>query len=149
MGMLLLLVAVAACGGRDPEELAAATPAAGLAPVDELVATLADEVTDLDNGRIKWETNWELCWAAYPGAQAYELETVTSEGTSPELRRQAERCRSVQVAAGENEKSLGLLQRDATIDLTAGQLGYRVRAVVDGNVATPWSPLFYVGQPTP
>ena len=51
-------------------------------PVEEIVATLEDEVRELPSKRIAWSTYWKLCWH-YPGAKAYELQTLTSEGISP------------------------------------------------------------------
>ncbi|WP_143435002.1 hypothetical protein [Hymenobacter roseosalivarius] len=56
-------------------------------PVSGLVTTLHDEVKPMPGGQISWSTHWQLCWNTYPGAQAYELQVMTDEGTSPRLRR--------------------------------------------------------------
>ncbi len=120
-------------------------PKAALPPPTGMVATLEDEVRDLPNGRIAWSTYWKLCWEKYPGAKAYELQTVTSEGTSPKLRRLSEPSFRIEVAAGENEKSEGFVNREIQLALQSGQLAYRVRAVLDDNRFSEWSPLMTVG----
>ena len=117
-----------------------------LTPVQGLTATLEDEVRDLADGRIKWSTYWKLCWDEYPGATAYELQTITSEGTSPKLRRQSERCFRIEAAANVNKKSQGLRNRDELLALQMGQLFYRVRAVIDGTRTSAWSPPMELGK---
>ena len=114
-------------------------------PVEGLVAALEDEVREFSGGRIAWATYWKLCWAAYPGATAYELETLTGEGSSRKLRRQAERCLRIEAAKGENDKSQGLVRRDLLLALQAGQLAYRVRAVLDDHRVSAWSRPMAVG----
>ena len=116
--------------------------------VSELVATLEDEVRDLPGEKIAWSTYWKLCWAESPGAQAYELQTVTGEGTSPRLRRQRERCFRLQAAAGENHKAQGLLNRELQLALQQGQLAYRVRTVLSDGRVSEWSPVLTVGKAT-
>lgn len=117
-------------------------------PLEGIVATFEDEVQDLTGKRIAWSTYWKLCWQSYPGAKVYELQTVTGEGVSPKLRRQSDRCFRIQAAAGENQKSLGLFNRDAILSLQASQLSYRVRAVVDENRVSEWSAAMAVGELT-
>lgn len=117
-------------------------------PVEEIVATLEDEVRELPSKRIAWSTYWKLCWQGYPGAKAYELQTLTSEGASPKLRRQSDRCFRLQVAAGQNHKSQGLFNRKAILSLQASQLAYRVRAVLDDNFVSEWSGDIAVGTAT-
>lgn len=117
-----------------------------LTPVQGLTATLEDEIRDLADGRIKWSTYWKLCWDEYPGAEAYELQTMTSEGTSPKLRRQSERCFRIEAAANVNEESQGLRNRDQLLALQMGQLFYRVRAVLDRNRTSAWSPSMELGK---
>lgn len=117
-------------------------------PVGEIVATLEDEVRELPSKRIAWSTYWKLCWQSYPGAKAYELQPLTSEGASPKLRRQSDRCFRLQAAAGQNHKSQGLFNRKAILSLQASQLAYRVRAVLDDNFVSEWSPDIAVGTAT-
>lgn len=93
-----------------------------------------------------WTTYWKLCWNAYPGAQGYELETLTGEGVSRKLRRQTETCFRLDIAKGQNEKAKGLFNRELMLASIAGQMAYRVRATLDGNRATQWSPLLEVGR---
>jgi hypothetical protein len=117
-------------------------------PVTGLVATLEDEVRELPSDRIAWSTYWKLCWDVSPQATAYELQTVTGEGSSPKLRRQSERCFRIQAAAGENEKSQGLVNRAMLLALQEGQLAYRVRAVFGNGQVSAWSLAMAVGEET-
>jgi hypothetical protein len=111
-----------------------------------LVSTLEDETQDLPDGKIAWVTYWKLCWDGYPGAQGYELETMTGEGVSRKLRRQTETCFRLEIAKGRNEKSKGLFNRELMLASISGQIAYRVRACLDGNQATTWSPLMEAGK---
>lgn len=115
-------------------------------PVRGLVATLEDEVSELPGGRIRWSTYWKLCWERYQGAKAYELQSLTSEGISPKLHRQSDRCFRIEAAAGENEKSQGFVNRELLLALQSGQLAYRVRAILDKNHVSEWSPSISVGK---
>ncbi len=126
------------------------TAAPQVAPrtVSGLVTTLEDEVRDLPDGQIAWSTYWKLCWDEYPGAQGYELQTMTGEGRSPKLRRQSGRCFRLQAAAGENQKTAGLVNRELQLKLQEGQLGYRVRAVLADNRVSEWSVTMPVGKAT-
>ena len=111
-----------------------------------ITTTLEDEVRDLPGGKIGWLTRWELCWDEYPKAESYELQVVTSEGTSPKLRRQSDRCFRLEVARGENPKSQGFAGRDVTLAMQSGQLAYRVRAVLAGARTSEWSRLIEAGS---
>lgn len=123
------------------------TPSAAPPPaVTGLVATLEDEVRDSPNGQIAWSTYWKLCWDAYPGAESYELQAVTGEGSAPRLRHQSERCFRLQAAAGENSKAQGLLNRALQLALQQGQLAYRVRAVRQDGRLSEWSAPLAVGK---
>jgi hypothetical protein len=117
-------------------------------PVQDLVATLEDEVQDLPGGEISWSTYWRLCWANYEEASEYELQALTSEGPSHKLRRQSERCFRLEVAAGENPKSEGLLKRDLQLAMRASELSYRVRAVFADGTASAWSQPLSIAKPT-
>jgi len=105
-------------------------------------------VRELPGDRIAWSTYWKLCWDVSPQATAYELQTVTSEGSSPKLRRQSERCFRLQAATGENEKSQGLVNRAMLLALHEGQLAYRVRAVFDNGQVSVWSLAMEAGKET-
>jgi hypothetical protein len=142
LGASLLLLPTSCASSEAPEVVRGP-------PVEGLTATLEDEVRDLPGGRIAWSTYWELCWEPYPGAEAYELKTLTGEGeVSGELRRQEENCFRIKAAAGENEKSEGLKTRDVQLALQQGQLAYRVRAVLGGGRVSEWSKAVPVGQET-
>ena len=134
-----------ATSGPEVRDLSEA-PTALTPPVGGLVTTLQDEVHNLPEGRIAWSAYWKLCWEEYPGAAAYELQTVTGEGISPKLRRQSEHCFRIEAAKGENEKSQGLVNRDLLLALQAGQLAYRVRAVLADNRTSAWSAAYAVGE---
>ena len=130
----------AACGTKA-EKQATVSP-----PVQDLTAELEDEVQDLPGGEIKWSTYWRLCWAGYEGAREYELQVLTSEGASDKLIRQSDRCFRLEVAAGKNPKSQGLLNRDLQLAFRSSQLGYRVRAVLAGGHFSEWSKPLAAGK---
>ncbi|AFZ25618.1 hypothetical protein Cylst_3471 [Cylindrospermum stagnale PCC 7417] len=117
-------------------------------PVTGLVSTLSDEVKELPTQLINWSTYWQLCWEPYPEAKEYELQTVLMEGKSPKLQRQSDRCFRIQAASNENQKSQGLLNRELILLTHQIQLGYRVRAVLDDNRVSEWSPVMAVGATT-
>ncbi|KAB8330052.1 hypothetical protein SD80_032815 [Scytonema tolypothrichoides VB-61278] len=117
-------------------------------PVTGLVSTLSDEVEELPAELIRWSTYWQLCWEPYPEAKEYELQTVLMQGRSPKLERQSDRCFRIQAASNENQKSQGLLNREIILLMHKIQLGYRVRAVLDGNRVSEWSPVMAVGATT-
>jgi hypothetical protein len=141
----LTLVLLAAGSGGSP------AAAQQVPPVHGLVATLEDQVRELGHGRIAWSTYWKLCWDAVPGAEAYELQAVTSEGVSPELRRQEGTCFRIEAAANENAIDQGLLHRDMLLAVQASQLAYRVRAALENGRVSAWSQAAAVGErrPTP
>ncbi len=117
-------------------------------PVTGLVSTLSDEVEELPAQLVRWSTYWQLCWEAYPEAEAYELQKVLVDGKSPKLKRQSDRCFRIQAASNENQKSQGLLNRDLILLMHKIQLGYRVRAVLDNNRVSEWSQVMAVGATT-
>ncbi|MBE9005542.1 hypothetical protein IQ259_10910 [Fortiea sp. LEGE XX443] len=117
-------------------------------PVNGLVSTLSDEIKELPSELIRWSTYWQLCWEPYPEAKEYELQTVLVEGKSPKLKRQSDRCFRIQAASNENQKSQGLLNRELILLMHKIQLGYRVRAVLDKNCVSEWSPVMAVGATT-
>lgn len=141
--LLLLVLTAAACisPSRNQESLESLST-----PVQGFVARLEDEVSESGARGIKWSTYWELCWDEYPAAVAYDVQTVTSEGISPKLRRQTERCFRMQVASGVNDKSQGLFNRDAVIAMQTSQLSYRVRAVLSDSRTSAWSDQIAVGE---
>lgn len=145
---LIFALLVASCGSPSTTPPTQTTSAQPPPTVQGLAATLEDEVRDVNNGRIKWSTYWKLCWNEYPSAKAYELQVMTSEGVSPKLRRQTDRCFRIEAAAGINDKSQGLLNRDQLLGLQFGQLSYRVRAVLDDNRFSEWSTAMALGRTT-
>ena len=143
VGMLgaSLLLLPTSCASSEAPEVVSGPPVGGLS------TTLQDEVRDLPGGRIAWSTHWELCWKPYPGAEAYELKTLTGEGeVSGGLRRQEENCFRIKAAAGENKKSEGLKTRDVQLALQQSQLAYRVRAVLGEGRVSEWSKPVPVGK---
>lgn len=123
-------------------------PQAVQPPVTGLVSTLSDEVEELPAELIRWSTYWQLCWEPYPEAKEYELQAVLMQGRSPKLERQSDRCFRIQAASNENQKSQGLLNREVILLMHKIQLGYRVRAVLDNNRVSEWSPVMAVGATT-
>ncbi len=103
---------------------------------------------DLPGARIAWSTYWKLCWSEYHGAKGYAIQTVTSEGTSSDKRRQVETCFRIQAAAGENDKAQGLVNRNLQLAMQRGQLAYRVRAILENGRVSEWSSPMTVGKST-
>ena len=130
-----------ACG-RKAEKQTIVSP-----PVQNLTATLEDEVHDLPGGEIEWSTYWRLCWPSYEGASEYELQSLTSEGASDKLRRQSEHCFRLEVAAGQNPKREGLRDRDLQLALRSTELSYRVRAVLADGQFSEWSQALSAAKP--
>jgi hypothetical protein len=124
-------------------------PEAVKPPVSGLESTLEDVAQDLPGGRTRWSTYWRLCWTEYTGARAYELQAQTIEGVSTNLRRQTDGCFRIEVAAGENAKSQGFLNRDLLLTLQSAQLSYRVRAVLDSGRFSEWSRAVPAGKRVP
>lgn len=139
---ILTLFLAAACGRKTDQRVSVAPP------VQNLSATLEDEVHELPGEEIKWSTYWRLCWADYKGVSEYQLQALTSEGASDKLRRQSERCFRLEVAAGENPKTQGLLNRDLQLAMRSSELAYRVRAVLDDGQVSEWSKALSVAKPT-
>jgi hypothetical protein len=137
------LLAVAAltlfgCGAGTP----AGTPGP---PPTGLVASLEDEV----GAGGSWRTSWVLCWDTYPGAVAYELMTITGEGSSPTLRRQTDRCLHVEAAAGDGPPAERPARRAAQLAAQQGQLAFRVRGVPAHGPPGEWSLPVAVGTEGP
>ena len=140
VAIITSLLLVAACSKK------AAQRASVFPPVQNLVATLEDQVDDLPDGRIKWSTYWRLCWDDYAGAREYELQALTSEGPSKTLEHQSEHCYRTEVAAGENPKTQGLLNRDIQLAMRSSMLAYRVRAVLTDGQFSEWSKPFSIAK---
>ncbi len=137
-----VVLALAGCGTQEP-------PRSVQPPVGGLTATLEDTVRDLPGDRIAWATYWTLCWSPYPGARAYQIQTVTGEGASAKLRQQRDTCLRIEAAKGENARTDGLVNRDLLLQLQTGQLAYKVRAVLDDTTVSEWSASAAVGQTAP
>jgi hypothetical protein len=142
VGIFTFLLFAVACGAKAEKQVTVSPP------VQNLTATLEDEVHDLPGGEIEWSTYWRLCWANYDGASAYELQSLTSEGASNKFLRQSERCFRLEVAAGQNPKTQGLHDRDLQLALRATELSYRVRAVLADGRFSEWSNPLTIAQPT-
>lgn len=143
----------ALCAGPTGESLSTSfAPVAaddrGTAPPTGFVAVLEDEVHELPQRRIRWDTYWKLCWDAYPEASGYELQVITTGGTSGQLKRTDVPCLRIQVAADENPQTEGLRDGATLLALQAGQLALRVRAQLADGRRTEWSPRYGVGMPT-
>ncbi|MEO6724592.1 MAG: hypothetical protein ABIU20_11370 [Blastocatellia bacterium] len=110
------------------------------------MATLEDDVRDLPDGQIAWTTYWKLCWEPYAGAQGYELEPITGEGTGRRRVHQAGVCYRVEVAKGQNAKVQGFFNRELMLASLSGQMSYRVRAVLSNGHVNQWSTPAIVGQ---
>jgi hypothetical protein len=143
VAIFTFLLSAAACGTKAAKQ-ATVSP-----PVQNLTATLEDEIHDLPDGEIEWTTYWHLCWTNYKGASEYELQAVTSEGASDKLRHQTERCFRLDIAGGKNPKAQGLFNRKLQLAIRSSELSYRVRAVLaDGRGWSEWSKALSVGEAT-
>lgn len=138
----ILLLLTAGCGQKPEQRVGVSLP------IQNLTAELEDEVHDLSGGEIKWSTYWRLCWADYAGAREYELQALTSEGASDKLRRQTDRCFRLEVAAGQNPKTQGLLKRDLQLAMRSSELAYRVRAVLADGKLSEWSKPLSIAKKT-
>ena len=167
--LFLLLTALAGCGPAQQPNAVVATPTPAPAAVATpkpmparpqltgLRATLEDQVTELPDDRIKWNTYWVLSWDPVPGVESYNIQVLTSEGRSPKLLSVTEPRYRLQAATGENAKAEGFVKRDIQLALHTGSLAVRVRAQLPGDstrdklpshLASGWSALFDVGKAT-
>jgi hypothetical protein len=129
--LLAACVGLAGCGADDAP--------APLAPVSGLEGTLIERSRPVAGGLVKWNTDWRLCWNAYPDAVYYELRTFTSEGVSPELRRHDDRCRTISVAGKTSKPSERANDRLLLLGFQKGAVAYAVRAVLPDGRRSPWS----------
>ena len=132
------MLALAACNGSADAGPPPPAPAG-------LVATLEDEA----GAGGSWRTWWVLCWDALPGAVAYEVKTVTGEGASPTLRRQADRCLRIEAAAGDGPPEERAARRAVQLAAQQGQLAFQVRSVPAHGPPGEWSPPVAVGSVGP
>ena len=113
------------------------------AAAPNLSATLEDQSVTAQ-GRPRWSTYWKLCWDYAPGAVGYELQTITSEGTSPELRQQENACFRLQVASGTSRGARRTVEREQQLGWQSANLAYRVRARFPETPGA-WSPVVPAG----
>jgi hypothetical protein len=115
---------------------AGTTTVAGAAPV-LVSATLVD---DVDPAVGKWSTTWEACFAPArdEAVAGWEVQTVTAEGVSPQVRELTGSCIDLQLAQGRGTAPVEDPGRSAAL-ADAGALAYRVRAMRADGSATPWS----------
>jgi hypothetical protein len=130
----------------DSSDSSSSTRASRPRAVEGFVATLEREKRPLRRERIAWSTYWRLCWDPYPGARAYEIETLTGEGAPSERERRRGRCLRLEVAAGENARGDGREGERVQLALAASQLAYRVRAVLGDGRSSRWSGPYAAGE---
>ncbi|MFD2092442.1 hypothetical protein [Blastococcus deserti] len=147
-GPAAALVALAAgltgCGaGGTPAAPAHSSAAAGTSStrVEGSAPTLvsATSTDDVDAAAGSWSTTWKACFAPVDGAAVvgWQVQTLTSEGTSPRIEQLPGPCVELQVAHGTGTPADGPARIAALSD--AASLVYRVRAErTDGSV-TPWT----------
>jgi hypothetical protein len=140
LAVLCLALFLAACSAPAAAVKDAAPAAMGM------VADLQDEMRDLPGNRVAWATYWRLCWVGHPEASFYEIQSMTGEGSSRNLRRQSESCLRVEVARGENERELEMHNRRMLLAMAGGQLAFRVRAVLSDGRVGAWSAPMAVGE---
>lgn len=140
--LLCYPLVISSCSGKEAKQ----EKKRAVGPVRGITTSLEDEVEALPDEQISWSTYWKLCWEEYPEAEAYEIQTVTSEGSSPKVKKIQQPCYRLQIAAGKNKKSQGLMNRNMLIGLQSGQIAYKVRAVLGKNTYSPWSKPMQVQQ---
>jgi hypothetical protein len=79
---------------------AASAAPAGPAP-GGFTTRLEDHTEALPDERVRWSTEWILCWEPQPEAVAYEVQISTSEGYSRKTTRVESTCHRVEVAKDE------------------------------------------------
>lgn len=114
-------------------------------PVTNLRVGISTTATPVAGGRVAWASTWTLCWDGVPGAFGYEVQAMTSESVSPQLKRVDTPCFSVELAAGENQPADIPHERGVQLSTQRSQLAYRVRAVFGQNVVGAWSPAIDAG----
>jgi hypothetical protein len=124
----------------------AAAQAAAPKPLGGFTARLEDRVETLPEERVRWSTDWVLCWKAPPKAVAYEVQVSTSEGYSRNAKRIETTCHRVEVAKDEGPRSAMADTRARQLTMISTMVGYRVRAVHADGSATPWSDVFPAAQ---
>lgn len=117
-----------------------------LPAITQFSTSLEDEIKNLPDNQISWSTYWKMCWPAYPEAMEYEIQVSTSEGTSPKIKSHTNTCYRIQIATGINDKAQGMFNRDNQIKLQSGQLGYKVRAVVNSKQVSEWSATIWLAD---
>jgi hypothetical protein len=138
-----VLVLTASCGGPP------AAPTVVAPAVSGLTATLTDQTIAHPAGQLSWRTTWELCWPPYSGAIGYQLQARTSEGTVDRVREHTGQCFQVEAASGVHAETEWRSRRTLLLELSAGQLAYRVRAVLPDHRVSLWSSSVKVGQQIP
>lgn len=137
-------------GAASPAARAAtpAAPPAASAAITGFRATLTDEETPIEAG-VAWTTRWQLCWDAVPGADAYLLTIVTSEGVSPVPRTVSDTCYRLTVASGTAPRSGERPGRDGQVGLMEVHLSVSVAARFPDGRSGPNGPDFPVGSTYP
>ena len=88
-----------------------------------------------------WQTHWVIQWQPVPGAVAYEIITMTSEGRSKKSKRVERPPFRLEVAKGENARAEGMPTRPIQLLTIQGLLSIKVVArMTDGSngPASPW-----------
>lgn len=146
---IAVTLALAAAGAGAHE--AAPPPADPLAAGPALTgfhAALRDSQRRLGGGRLRLSTQWTLCWQPVPGAQRYEVQLLTSEGVSRDLKQvaaSAHPCWGLQVAAVEAPPAQLAARRAEQLALSGSMLAARVRAVAADGTQGAWSVPFAAG----
>ena len=100
-------------------------------------ASVADDV-DVTAGT--WSTTWTACFSSGTGdaeMDHWEVQAVTSEGTSPRIRTLDRDCVELQLAQGSGSPEGDPGRLAALSD--AADLAYRARGVREDGTVTPWT----------
>ncbi len=142
--VLTLAAGLIGCSSGSEDEvrapLAAAPSSATVAGPAPVLAS-ATTTDDVDAAAGTWSTTWEACFAPLPGEEdleRWEVRTLTSEGTSPQIERLDDECIALQVAQGIGTEPEDDPARLAALS-DAARLAYQVRGARADRSVTPWS----------
>ncbi len=117
-----------------------------------LHATLEDETDRYTQDGVeywRWKTHWVVRWDPVPGAVAYELVYMTSEGASNKTSRLDQPPYRLEVALGDNAQHEGMPTRAMQLLTIQGLLAVKILPrLADGSIGT-FSTWLQVGRPYP
>ena len=149
--VLILAAGLTGCSSGSGEEMpapVAAAPSSATVAGPAPVLASATTTDDVDAAAGTWSTTWEACFEPLPGEEdleRWEVRTLTSEGTSPQVDQLDDECLDLQVAQGTGNTPEDDPARLAALS-DATRLAYQVRGVRADDSVTPWSESVVAGS---